>query len=142
MKSINFAPYLSESIQNAGYVRKVLAVEEYEDNESGHRYGTISESNYYPKVERESIPCEAGDCFVISTIKQEPSFGLYLFIYYLVQVDSEAENNLRLLNCTSRIGGYDATEFPRPEHIFVETLLTLGLFQPTQMSNEHQEEIL
>lgn len=141
-KTINFNQFLSPQGRQFGYIRKILAIEEFENNEPDQHYGVIKESHYYPAGEREAIPCKNGDCFVISDIIDDPNFNLKLFTYYLIQVNLEAEPqnmeekehhtngyDLRLLNCTCRVGGFDATDFPRPEHLFVETLLTKNLFQ-------------
>ena len=76
--------------------------------------------------------CEIGDCFVISDCILLDKFNLLEFCYFLVVVDFELEGNLRLLDCVCRVGGFDATDFPRPAHIFVEKLLNLGLFASAQ----------
>lgn len=130
MTTINFNQFLSTRGREYGYVRKILAIEEFEDNEPDHRYGTISQSYYFSDEERNAVSCEQGDCFIISSIESDQAFGHHIFTYYLVQADPTSSLGIHLLDCTCRIGGINATDFPRPEHRFVETLLKRNLFQP------------
>ena len=130
-RCINFNEFLSPLGQQMGYVRQVLAVKEFENQDPGQHYGTISESKYLSDEEMKAFCCQEGDCFIIKNTMVDENFSQRFNLYFLVVVDFERTNNLKLIDCYSKVPYfYSPWEHRYYNEIFVDRLIARGFLKP------------
>lgn len=124
-KIINFnqALYNVKNYKNR-YVRKIISIEENENQASNHRYGVVKESIYYSNDESNCVNCNNGDYFIVCDQIEEKRVNSVINIYYLILIDKKEKNGLRVVNCLCSSPLFE--HFPYPENIFVEYLILIN----------------
>jgi hypothetical protein len=124
---INFNQAINYTNYENGYVRKIISIEENENQGSNHRYGVVKESIYYTNDDCNYVSCNHGDYFIVCDRVKEKRTNSVINVYYLIVIDEKEKNGFRIINCLCNSPLFD--HFPYPVNIFVEYLINSGAFK-------------